>query len=106
MQPRGGITELMRQAARIQRKIDQAKAALKDKELVFVATGDRVKVTATYGGKISRIEVDPTFLEAEGLDFVLDGVCAGVNGALEMASKGMEAELEKATGGVKIPGVT
>ena len=40
---RGGMTELMRQAARIQRKIDQTKEELKDKEVVFGSAGDKVK---------------------------------------------------------------
>lgn len=105
MQFRGGMTELMRQAARIQRKIDQTKEELKDKEVVFTSAGDKVKATATYGGKLSRVEVDPDFLKAEGLDLALDAVVAAVNGALEAADKGMAAELEKVTGGVKIPGV-
>ncbi|HQY64923.1 MAG: YbaB/EbfC family nucleoid-associated protein [Myxococcales bacterium] len=105
MQFRGGMTELMRQAARIQRKIDQTKEELKDKEVVFSSAGDKVKATATFGGKVARIEVDPEFLAAEGLDLTLDAVCAAVNGAIDVADKAMAAELEKATGGVKIPGL-
>jgi DNA-binding YbaB/EbfC family protein len=105
MQFRGGMTELMRQAARIQRKIDQTKEELKDKEVVFASAGDKVKATATFAGKLSRVEVDPEFLKTEGLELTLDVVVAAVNGALEAADKGMAAELEKVTGGVKIPGV-
>lgn len=106
MQFRGGMTELMRQAARIQRKIDQTKEELKDKELSFGAAGDKVKATATLGGKLSRVEIDPDFLKEEGLELALDAVVAAVNGAMEAADKEMAAELEKVTGGVKIPGVT
>jgi DNA-binding YbaB/EbfC family protein len=105
MQFRGGMTELMRQAARIQRKIDQTKAELGDKEVTFTSAGDKVKATATYGGKLTRVEVDPEFLKAEGLELTLDAVVAAVNGAIETGEKAMSAELEKATGGVKIPGV-
>lgn len=102
---RGGMTELMRQAARIQRKIDQTKEELKDKEVVFGSAGDKVKATATYGGKVARIEVDPEFLKSEGLELALDSVVVAANSALEQAEKAMEAELEKVTGGVKIPGI-
>lgn len=103
---RGGMTELMRQAARIQRKIDQTKEELKDKDVVFGSAGDKVKATATYGGKVARIEVDPEFLKSEGLELTLDAVVAAVNGATDAADKAMAAELEKVTGGVKIPGLT
>jgi hypothetical protein len=51
------------------------------------------------------LEIDPDFLKDEGIDMALDAVCAAVNTALEQAHKAMEAELEKVTGGVKIPGV-
>ena len=106
MQFRGGMNELMRQASRMQRKIDQAKTELKDKEVTATAASDKVKATVTYGRKVARIEVDPEFLKSEGLEMALDGVAVAVNAAMELADKAMEAELEKVTGGVKIPGLT
>ena len=102
---RGGMNELMRQAARLQRKIDDAKKSLADKEVEASAVGDKVKVTVTYGKKVSKIEIDPEFLKSEGIELALDGVAAAVNAGLEQAEKAMEAELEKVTGGVKIPGM-
>jgi DNA-binding YbaB/EbfC family protein len=105
MQFRGGMNELMRQAARMQRKIEQAKETLKDKEVTASAVGDKVKATVTLGRKVSRIEIDPEFLKSEGTEMALDGACAAINAAIELADKTMEAELEKITGGVKIPGV-
>ncbi len=106
MQFRGGMNELMRQAARMQRKIDQAKDELKDKEVTCGAVGEKVKATVTYGRKVARIEVDPEFLQNEGLELALDGVAAAINAAMDEADKAMQAELEKVTGGVKIPGLT
>jgi DNA-binding YbaB/EbfC family protein len=99
------MNELMRQAARMQRKIDQAKKEFADKEVVASAVGDKVKATVTYTRKVTRIEIDPEFLKSEGLDLALDAVVAAVNSGIEQADKAMEAELEKVTGGVKIPGV-
>lgn len=106
MQFRGGMNELMRQAARMQRKVDQAKATLKDKELTATAVGDKVKATVNYGLKVVKVEIDPEFLKAEGIELALDGVCAAINAGLEQADKAMEAELEKITGPTKIPGLT
>ena len=105
MQFRGGMNELMRQAARMQRKIEQTKKEVGDKELVATAIGEKVKVTVTYARKVSRIEIDPEFLKSEGLEMALDGVCAAINQGIEQADKQMEVELEKVTGGVKIPGM-
>ena len=105
MQFRGGMNELMRQAARMQRKIEQAKNEVKDKELTTEALGGKVKVTVTYGRQAKRIDIDPELVKSEGLELALDAACAALNQAIEQADKAMEAELEKVTGGVKIPGI-
>ena len=105
MQFRGGMNELMRQAARMQRKIDQAKTELKERELSVEGLGGKVKVTVTLGRTVKQIEIDKELLKNEDVDLVLDGVCAAINQGIEQADKTMEAELEKVTGGVKIPGV-
>jgi DNA-binding protein YbaB len=104
MQFRGGMNELMRQAARVQRRIEQTKKEFQDKEIVAGAAGDKVKATVTYARKVTRIEVDPEFLKSEGIELALDAAVAAVNSAIELADKAMEAEVEKVTGGVKIPG--
>ncbi len=105
MQFRGGMNELMRQAARMQRKIDKAREELKDRELTVEGLGGKVKVIVTLGRSLKRIDIDKDTLKTEETDLVLDGVCAAVNQAIEQADKEMEAELEKVTGGVKIPGL-
>jgi len=102
---RGGMNELMRQAARMQRRLDQTKADLKDREITAESLGGKVKATVTLGRQVKKLDVDAEFLKSEGLEMAMDGVCAAINQALEQADKTMEAELEKVTGGVKIPGM-
>lgn len=103
MQFRGGMNELMRQAARMQRKIEQVKEQIKDQEHAVTSAGDKVKVTVTCEGKITRVEVDPEFLKEEGLELVCDAIAAAANGALAAADKAVEDEVAKVTGGVKLP---
>ena len=105
MQFRGGMNELVRQASRMQRKIDDAKKGIKDKEVTGTAAGDKVTVTVTCEGKMRSIAIDPEFLAAEGLEMALDAVVAASNTALEAANKLVETEINKVTGGVKIPGM-
>ena len=102
---RGGMNELMRQAARMQRKIDQVKAELKEREVTTEGLGGKLKVVVTLGRNVRRIEIDRSLLQTEDTDLVLDAVCAAINQAIEQADKQMEAELDKVTGGVKIPGM-
>ena len=105
MQFRGGMSELMRQAARMQRKVDQVKTDLKDKEVTGAAIGDKIAVVVTCEGKVRKITIDPELLASEGLDLALDGVVAATNSALETADKLVESEIAKVTGGLKIPGM-
>jgi hypothetical protein len=105
MQFRGGMNELMRQAARMQRRIDQAKTELKERELTSEGLGGKIKVTVNLGRSVKRIDIDKETLQSEDIDLVLDAVCAAVNQGIEQADKQMEAEIEKVTGGVKIPGM-
>ena len=103
MQFRGGMSELMRQAERMQRKIEKVKEEIKTRELTAGAAGDKVKVTATCEGKLTRIDVDPAFLAAEGLEMVCDAIAAAANAALTLADKTVEDEVAKVTGGLKRP---
>ena len=105
MQFRGGMTELMRQAARMQRKVEQARDELKDREVTVEGLGGKIKVVVSLGRSIKRIEIAKETLSTEDTDLVLDGVCAALNQAIEQADKEMKASLEKVTGGVKIPGM-
>lgn len=105
MQFRGGMNELMRQASRMQRKIDERKAQLKDEEVSAQAAGEKVKVVVTCEGKLRSIVIDPEFLASEGLEMALDAAVAAANSALEEADKKVEGELNKITGGIKIPGM-
>jgi DNA-binding YbaB/EbfC family protein len=105
MQFRGGMNELMRQAARMQRRIDQAKAELKEREIEVEGLGGKVKVVVNLGRNVKRIDIDKETLKTEETDLVLDAVCAAINQGIEQADKQMESEIEKVTGGVKIPGM-
>jgi DNA-binding YbaB/EbfC family protein len=104
MQFRGGMNELVRQASRMQRKIDDVKKGLKDKEVSASSAGDKVSVVVTCEGKVRAIKIDPEFLAAEGIDMALDAAVAAANSALEAADKLVDAEINKITGGIKIPG--
>jgi hypothetical protein len=105
MQFRGGMNQLVREASRMQRKIDDIKKTLKDKEVSGSAAGDKVSVVVTCEGKLRGIAIDPAFLAGEGIEMALDAVVVAANAALETADKLVESEINKVTGGLKIPGM-
>ena len=97
--------ELMRQASRMQRKIEKRREELKDEEFEAGAGNDKVMVTVNGGAELVKVVVDPGILEEEGLEMVQDLIVAATNAALTKAREHVDAELEKVTGGLKIPGL-
>lgn len=104
MQFRGGMSELMRQASRMQRKVDQRKKELKDETVEVGVGNDQVKVTANGGHEIVKVVISPELLTAENLEMTQDLLVAGVNAALKKAQEMVDAEVEKVTKGIKMPG--
>jgi len=106
MKFRGGMNELMKQASRMQRKIESRKEELKAEEYEASAGNDQVKVTVNGGSELTKIEIAPELLNGEDLDMVQDLIVAATNAALAKARENVDAELEKISGGLKIPGLT
>jgi hypothetical protein len=96
--------ELMRQASRLQRKVEQRKEELKDTTVEASAGNDRVKATVNGAGELVRVEIDPALLTQEDLGMVQDLVVAATNAALKKSAQMVEEEVDKVTGGLKLPG--
>ncbi|UJR79550.1 YbaB/EbfC family nucleoid-associated protein [Sandaracinus amylolyticus] len=102
---RGGMSELMRQASRLQRKIEQRKKELHSEVVEAGAGNDQVKVKVNGAKELVSIEIAPELLKGEDLSMVQDLVVAAVNAGMKKANEVVDAELEKVTGGLKIPGL-
>lgn len=102
---RGGMGELMRQASRMQRKVEARKEELKANEYEASAGNDQVKAKVNGAQEVLRIEVAPQLL-TDDLELAQDMIVAAINAALAKSRDNVEAELEKVTGGLKIPGLT
>jgi hypothetical protein len=102
---RGGMGELMRQAGRVQRKVEKRREELKEE--TFEASAGNDKVTAIANGipELAEIRIDKTLLEEEDIEMVQDLVVAASNAALTKAREHVDAEIEKITGGLSIPGI-
>lgn len=105
MQIRGGLSELMRQASRMQRKIEKRKEELKSETVEASSGGGQVTAVANGGREIVSLKINPELLKGEELDLLHDLIVSAVNAALGEAAKMVDAELEKVTGGVKVPGL-
>jgi len=105
MKFRGGMGELMRQASRLQRRVETRKNELKTETVDASAGNDQVKATVNGAGELVSITIAPELLKSEDLSMVQDLVVAATNAAIKKSQEMIESEIEKVTGGVKIPGL-
>jgi len=105
MKFRGGMSELMRQASRLQRKVSVRKEELKEETVEASAGNDQVKVVVNGAQQLVSITIEPDLLKSEDLSMVQDLVVAAVNAGVAKSLEMVEAEIEKVTGGVQIPGL-
>lgn len=102
---RGGMGELMRQAGRIQRKVEKRREELKDETFEASAGNDKVTAVANGVPELTEVRIDPALLQEEDFEMVQDLVVAASNAALTKAREHVDAEIEKITGGLSIPGI-
>ena len=94
------IGKLMKQAAKMQRQMQEAQAQMADKEVEASSGGGAVKVTATCDGTVKSIKIDPEAVDAEDIYILEDMVLGAVNQALEQGREIQASEMGKLTGGM------
>ena len=97
--------ELMRQAGRVQRKVEKRREELNAETFEASVAGDKVVAVANGVPELAEIRIDPELLQQEDLEMVQDLVVAASNAALTKAREHVDAEIEKITGGLSIPGL-
>ncbi len=102
---RGGMGELMRQAGRIQRKVERRREELNVETFEASAGNDQVTAIANGVPELTEIRIAPELLQHEDMDMVQDLIVAAANAALTKAREHVDAEIEKITGGLTIPGI-
>ncbi|MFL3666743.1 MAG: YbaB/EbfC family nucleoid-associated protein [Verrucomicrobiota bacterium] len=94
------IAKLMKQAAKMQRQMQEAQAQLADEIVEASSGGGAVKVTASCDGVVKSIKIDPDGVDAEDISMLEDMVLGAVNQALDKARETQSAEMGKLTGGM------
>ncbi len=102
---RGGISELMKQAHRMQTKLEKVKEDLKEETWVAEAAGGKVKVTINGAKEITEIKIDKDLINPDDMETLEDVVISAVNAALTLADEKMTEATEDVTGGMNIPGM-
>ena len=99
------IGKLMKQAARIQRQMEDTQAALAARTVEATSGGGAVKVVAKCDGTLASIKIDPQALNPTDAQIVEDMILSAANNALTQAKEISTAEMGKVTQGFSITGL-
>jgi len=99
------IQHLMRQARKLEKAMAEAKEKLSELSVEAEAGGGLVKVTMDGRCTVQRLHIDPKAVDPAEVALLEDLVAAAVNAAAEKARAAAEASIQKATGGVQMPGL-
>jgi DNA-binding YbaB/EbfC family protein len=99
------IGNLMKKAQQLQEKMAKMQEELSDRTVEASAGGGMVTVVANGKQEIVSIKIDPEVVDSDDVEMLEDLVLASVNEALDQAKEMAGAEMNKLTGGVKIPGM-
>jgi DNA-binding YbaB/EbfC family protein len=102
------MNKMLEQVQEMQTQMQKAQEELKNETVQATAGGGMVTVTATGGGEIKEIKIDPKAIDPGDPEMLADMVVAAVNEALRSAQSLMEAKLGPALGGLQgmgLPGL-
>ena len=99
------IGKLMKQAARIQRQMEEVQGQLGAKTVEATSGGGVVKVVAKCDNTIASIKIDPQAVNPADTQLLEDLILTAANNALAQAKEISNAEMGKVTSGLNIPGL-
>jgi DNA-binding YbaB/EbfC family protein len=100
------IGKFVKQAARVQRQIEQVQAQLALRTVEATSGGGAVKVVAKCDGTVASIKIDPQAINPVDAQLLEDLVLTAANNALSQAREISAAEMGKVTSGFSLPGLT
>ncbi len=98
------LAGLMKQASQMQSKMQEMQAKLEALEIEGVAGAGMVAVTLSGKGELRRIRIDPKLAVPGETEMLEDLVVAAHADAKRKIDAVMAEEMEKATGGMQLPG--
>lgn len=99
-----GMGDILKQAQRMQEKMQQVQDELADKQVDGSAGGGMVTVTANGKQEIVAVKIDSQVVDPEDVEMLEDLILAAVNQAMEKAQELANDEMGKVAGGIMPPG--
>ena len=96
----GSMNNLMKQAQRMQRQMEEGQKELETKEFTAKAGGGAVEVTVTGKKEITKVKLSEEAVDPDDIEMLGDLIVAAANEALRQADEANAALMSKMTGGL------
>ena len=96
----GNMNNLMKQAQKMQRQMEESQKALEEKEYTAAAGGGAVEVTVSGKKELTKVKIDPDAVNPDDVEMLEDLIMAAVNQALRQQEEDSAAVMSKLTGGL------
>lgn len=96
----GNMQQLMMKAQKMQQDVARAQAELNERAFTASSGGGMVSVTVTGNKDVRSIVINPACVDPDDVEMLQDLVLSAVNEALRTATKTVEDEISKITGGL------
>ena len=96
----GNMNNLMKQAQRMQRQMEEGQKELETKEFTAAAGGGAVEVTVTGKKEVVKVKLAEEVVDPEDIEMLQDLIVAATNEALRKAEEENAAMMNRMTGGL------
>lgn len=100
----GNMNNLMKQAQRMQRQMEESQKELEEKEFSAKAGGGAVEVTVSGKKEITKVSLSQEVVDPDDVEMLEDLIMAATNEALRMAEEANAEIMSKMTGGLGLGG--
>jgi hypothetical protein len=99
-----GVGKLLKQAQKMQQKMEEAQALLSEEIIEVSGGGGAVSIKISGQGDFKDFQLDPEFLK-EDPDFISEAILQAVQDASAQAKKKNDEAMNGLTGGMQMPGL-
>ncbi len=96
---------MMKRIQQMQEDMQNAQAEVENSEFTATAGGGAVEVTVSGSHEVRSIKMQPDIVDPEDIEMLEDMLIAALNESIKKANDAMEQGIERAKGGLSIPGL-
>ena len=96
----GNMANLMKQAQRMQRQMEESQKELETKEFSAAAGGGAVEITVSGKKELIKVKLDKDAVDPDDVEMLEDLIMAATNEALRKVDEATSSMMGKMTGGL------